>query len=63
MHFTVQDRKAMVRYQFATKTADFLICGKCGVYLGAQMRGDARYYAIANLNTMDSDGDSHKGQS
>lgn len=57
MHFTVQDRNAMVRYQFATKTADFLICRKCGVYVGAQMREDARYYAIANLNTIDGDGE------
>ena len=29
----------MVRYQFGTKTCDFLICRHCGVYVGAVMEG------------------------
>jgi len=57
MRFAVKDRNAMVRYQFATKTADFLICGRCGVYVGAQMKDDGRCYAIANLNTIDGRGE------
>jgi hypothetical protein len=57
MHFVVHDRTALVRYQFGTGTADFLICGRCGVYVGAQMTEDGRYYAIANLNTLDGGGE------
>lgn len=38
MRFTVQDRAAIIRYRFASKTADFLICRRCGVYVGAQMK-------------------------
>ena len=25
----------VVRYRFGTRTTDFLICGRCGVYVGA----------------------------
>ena len=33
------------------------MCGLCGVYVGAQMKVDGQYYAIANLRTLDSGGD------
>jgi hypothetical protein len=29
------DPAALVRYRFGLKTADFLICARCGVYVGA----------------------------
>lgn len=51
--FAVQDRSAIIRYRFATKTAEFLICRRCGVYVGAQMQKEGRYYAIANLRTLE----------
>jgi hypothetical protein len=57
MRFTVRNRSAIIRYRFATKTADFLICAKCGVYVAAQMYQDQRYYAVANLRTLDSQAD------
>ena len=57
MRFSVQDRSAIIRYRFATKTADFLICGLCGVYVGAQMNQDGQYYAIVNLRTLDGGGE------
>ncbi|HWZ63375.1 MAG TPA: hypothetical protein VNX02_10165 [Steroidobacteraceae bacterium] len=30
------------------RTADFLLCCRCGVYLGAQIEIDARAYGIVN---------------
>ena len=53
MCFVVQDPEAVTRYSFATKTADFLICGRCGVYVGARTADGGKCYAIANLRTLD----------
>ena len=49
MNFALLDRGAVTRYRFATRSPEFLICARCGVYLGAQMEEKGRYYAIANL--------------
>jgi len=56
MNFVVQDRSTIIRYRFATKTAEFLICVQCGIYVGAQMEEEGRYYAIANLRALDANG-------
>jgi hypothetical protein len=53
MDFILADRTALIRYRFETATADFLICGRCGVYVGAQMEEAGHYYAIANLRTLE----------
>jgi hypothetical protein len=42
-----------LRYRFGTKTADFLICGRCGVYAGALAEIGGRTYATLNLNAFD----------
>jgi hypothetical protein len=39
-----------IRYRFDSKTTDFLICGRCGVYVGATAEFDGRLYATLNLN-------------
>ena len=41
------------RYRFATRTTDYLICGRCGVYVGAVAEIDGRPYATLNLNAFD----------
>ena len=33
------------------------MCGRCGVYVGAQMEEAGRYYAIANLRTLEGEGE------
>jgi len=53
MSFGVSDRTTIIRYRFATKTAEFLICGRCGIYVGAQMKEQGGTYAIANLCALD----------
>lgn len=37
-------------YRFATKTTDFILCSKCGVYIGAAVIVEGRAYATLNMN-------------
>ena len=37
------------RYRFGAALGDFLICGQCGVYLGAVQDIDGQLYAVLNL--------------
>lgn len=53
VRFTIADTSAIMRYRFERATADFLICARCGVYVGAQMEDAGRYYAIVNLCTLE----------
>jgi hypothetical protein len=53
MDFILTNRTAVLRYRFDTETAEFLMCGRCGVYVGAQMEEAGRYYAIVNLRTLE----------
>jgi hypothetical protein len=57
MDFILTNHTAVLRYRFDTETADFLMCGRCGVYMGAQMEEAGRYYAIANLRTLEGEGE------
>lgn len=36
------------RYRFGLRTADFLLCGKCGVYIGALIETDKGRFGIIN---------------
>ena len=44
---------AAIRYRFASKAADYILCGKCGVYLGAVAEIGGRPYATLNLNAFE----------
>lgn len=44
---------APLRYRFGLRTADFLICRSCGIYVGATVDEDGRQWAILNANTLD----------
>lgn len=47
----MHDPGLLLRYGFGLRTADFLVCRRCGVYLGAVMAvGDAAVATI-NVNT------------
>ena len=43
---------ALVRYRFGLKTADFLLCARCGVYVGAVYLEDDDGWAIVNANAL-----------
>jgi hypothetical protein len=42
------------RYQFGRKTADFLICRRCGAYLGATMQSEGKSFGIVNVRWLQS---------
>lgn len=42
-----------LRYRFGLRTADFLLCPECGVYLGALHADDAGAWATLNVNCLD----------
>ena len=47
----VADASQLQRYRFGLKTADFLICKTCGVFVGALMEEAGRNYITVNANT------------
>lgn len=48
----VRDPAALTLYRFGQRTADFLVCGNCGVYLGALFADeDDKTYVTLNANT------------
>ena len=53
IRFEVRDPARLTRYRFGLRTADFLVCAHCGIYVGALMRDGGAHYAIVNANTFD----------
>jgi hypothetical protein len=49
LQFRINEADALQRYRFGLKTADFLLCKRCGVYLGAQI--DTAHGAFGIINT------------
>jgi len=48
---TVHDRDLLQLYRFGLKTADFLICRRCGVFVGAVMEEGGRRFMTVNANS------------
>src|ERR1051326_1636781 len=46
------DREQLVRYRFGLRTADFLLCRTCGVYLGALLSEGPSAWATLNIHTL-----------
>jgi hypothetical protein len=42
-----------LRYRFASKAADYLLCGRCGAYVGAVAEIEDALFATLNLNAFD----------
>mgnify|MGYP003579295640 CR=1 FL=1 len=53
IRFEAKDPARLIRYRFGLRTADFLICARCGIYVGATLRDGDAQYAIINANTLD----------
>ena len=49
----IKDANVVQRYRFGLRTADYLICGRCGVYIAAVLAERDRFYGIAILNALD----------
>lgn len=52
VRFTLSKPETLVRYRFALRTADFLLCRRCGVYLGAVLSSPRGSFATLNLNAL-----------
>jgi hypothetical protein len=50
--FRYQQPDRLRRYRFGLRTADFLLCRECGVYLGAVMLTGGGAIAIVNANAL-----------
>ncbi len=46
---TARDPEQMTLYRFGTKTTDFVLCGRCGVYVGAVLSHAGKKYATLNM--------------
>ncbi len=52
VEFTSRDAEFLQRYRFGLKTADFLLCGRCGVYVGAVIETDSGAFGIINVHAL-----------
>jgi hypothetical protein len=53
LEIKIVDVSEAVRYRFGERTADFLICGRCGVYVAAVMATKAGAVSTLNVNVLD----------
>lgn len=53
VRITARDPERLIRYRFGLRTADFLVCGTCGVYVAALLTEGGSAYATVNLNALD----------
>jgi hypothetical protein len=52
LEFLAQDAAALQRYRFGGRTADFLLCGHCGVYVGALVSATPDAFGIINVRAL-----------
>jgi hypothetical protein len=52
--FRVADPAKLRRYRFATRSADYLICSVCGVYVAAVLASAKGRFATVNVNAIKS---------
>ena len=50
--FVSTNPERLQRYRFGLKTADFLLCTNCGVYIGAAIETDTGRFGIVNTRAL-----------
>jgi hypothetical protein len=50
---TVKQPELVQRYRFGLATADYYLCGRCGVYVAAVLEEVGKLYGIAIVNALD----------
>jgi len=53
MQIVARDAAKLIRYRFALKTADFLVCASCGAYIGAHLPDPGGGWMTVNVNTFE----------
>ena len=52
LEFEAERPSLLNRYRFARRTADFLVCGQCGVYIGAMIQTARGRFGIINVHAL-----------
>ena len=52
--FHAHEPDQLERYRFGLRTADFLLCRRCGVYIGAQIDSERGSFGIVNTRALTS---------
>ncbi len=52
IRFTASRPESLQQYRFGLKTADFLLCRECGVYIGAIIETGGKAYGIVNIHAL-----------
>ena len=52
IRFTILDTDALVEYRFGLRTAAFLVCGRCGIYIAAVIATLRGRFATINANAL-----------
>ena len=52
LEFSAARPELLQRYRFGQRTADFLLCRECGVYIGATMDLPEGRYGIVNIHAL-----------
>jgi hypothetical protein len=50
--YSASDLSLLRRYRFGTRSADFMLCGACGVFLGAVMTQGLQRWGVLNLRAL-----------
>lgn len=50
--FEIASPDSLARYQFGLRTAEFLICDRCGVYVAVVITSSRGQFATINVNTL-----------
>lgn len=50
--FLANNKKLLQKYHFGLSTADFLLCGGCGIYIGAVINARIGAFGIVNLRAL-----------
>lgn len=53
IEFNANRPELLSKYRFAQRTADFLVCKKCGVYIGAIIETARGRFGIVNVNALE----------
>jgi hypothetical protein len=54
VEFSRDDAASLSHYRFALKSAEFLVCANCGVYVGAVIKSSDGNFATLNLRSLKS---------
>lgn len=52
VEFVAENPDLLNRYRFGLRTADFLLCRECGVYIGALIETEQGHFGIINTHAL-----------